>query len=317
MSISSIFTLAVGLAVMYGLFAVLASTIQETLSGWLSIRASSLDARLRSMLADSNSEANLTWGGFRRLWTIVGLGNPPALSASSLLKSAQQTGVLTSASAGAKPSYISPDAFVTAITEAVRLKGIAAGGLDLIKQIEAGIAALPPGRSTNALTAFFKQANGDIDAFKKSLAGWFDEAMDRLNGIYTRWSRAFSFAFGLILAVSCNVDTLAVSGGLLGVSQAQQEKILDTAEKLKDHPDLSASDAINAIAELSLQIGRPESDKTSADWWFPRGPWSVIGWLLTALAISFGSHFWFDALNKLLDLRAAGPKPKADGTPAT
>lgn len=313
MNFMSIFTLAIGLAVTYGLFAVLASTIQETLSGWLSIRASSLDARLRSMLADDDSEENLKWGWLTRLGTIFGVATPPALSASALLQGVRESGVLTSASAGAKPSYISPDAFVTAVTEAVRLKASAAAGVDLMKQIEAGIKALPLGRSTSALTAFFNQANGDVDAFKKSLAGWFDEAMDRLNGIYTRWSRAFSFVFGLILAVSCNVDTLAVSGALLVASPPQQQQVTDTAERVKTQSNVSAADAVGIVAQLDLQIGRPDSDKTTAEWWFPHGVWSVIGWLLTAFAISFGSQFWFDALNKLLDLRVAGPKPKADG----
>lgn len=35
----------------------------------------------------------------------------------------------------------------------------------------------------------------------------------------------------------------------------------------------------------------------------------IIGWLITALAISLGSAFWFDLLNKLIKLRGAGTKP--------
>lgn len=37
---------------------------------------------------------------------------------------------------------------------------------------------------------------------------------------------------------------------------------------------------------------------------------TLMGWLLTALAISLGAPFWFDLLNKLIQLRATGPKPK-------
>lgn len=36
---------------------------------------------------------------------------------------------------------------------------------------------------------------------------------------------------------------------------------------------------------------------------------SWVGWLLTALAISLGAPFWFDMLNKVVRLRAAGGKP--------
>jgi len=35
-----------------------------------------------------------------------------------------------------------------------------------------------------------------------------------------------------------------------------------------------------------------------------------LGWLFTAFAVSFGAPFWFDILNKLTNIRAAGSKPK-------
>lgn len=34
----------------------------------------------------------------------------------------------------------------------------------------------------------------------------------------------------------------------------------------------------------------------------------VVGWILTALAVSLGSNFWFDVLGKALQLRGSGPK---------
>jgi len=36
----------------------------------------------------------------------------------------------------------------------------------------------------------------------------------------------------------------------------------------------------------------------------------ILGWLITALAISFGAPFWFDLLNRLVDLRGSGKKPE-------
>jgi hypothetical protein len=45
--------------------------------------------------------------------------------------------------------------------------------------------------------------------------------------------------------------------------------------------------------------------------------WSLIGWLLTACAISLGAPFWFDLLNKFINLRNAGKKPKKPVAPTT
>jgi hypothetical protein len=50
-------------------------------------------------------------------------------------------------------------------------------------------------------------------------------------------------------------------------------------------------------------------------WWseLRQGPdralLTLAGWLLTAVAVSFGAPFWFDALNKLGSLRTAGRRP--------
>ena len=50
----------------------------------------------------------------------------------------------------------------------------------------------------------------------------------------------------------------------------------------------------------------------------------IIGWLIAALATVMGSGFWFDLLNKLLNLRSAGTKPptaveqrQAEAAPST
>ncbi|MCW2525306.1 MAG: hypothetical protein JWM76_166, partial [Pseudonocardiales bacterium] len=35
----------------------------------------------------------------------------------------------------------------------------------------------------------------------------------------------------------------------------------------------------------------------------------IVGWLVTAFAVSFGAPFWFEALSKLGNLRNTGTKP--------
>ena len=36
----------------------------------------------------------------------------------------------------------------------------------------------------------------------------------------------------------------------------------------------------------------------------------IVGILLTTIAVSLGAPFWFDMLNKLVNLRSTGVKPK-------
>jgi hypothetical protein len=42
----------------------------------------------------------------------------------------------------------------------------------------------------------------------------------------------------------------------------------------------------------------------------------LLGWLITALAISFGAQFWFDALGSFVRLRSGGLPPRSSERPA-
>jgi hypothetical protein len=42
----------------------------------------------------------------------------------------------------------------------------------------------------------------------------------------------------------------------------------------------------------------------------------VVGWLITAIAISLGAPFWFGLMQNLLNIRSASKPPRADATPA-
>jgi hypothetical protein len=48
------------------------------------------------------------------------------------------------------------------------------------------------------------------------------------------------------------------------------------------------------------------------------GDWlvKVLGWLVTGLAVSLGAPFWFDLLNRVVDLRGAGRRPESTPEPA-
>jgi hypothetical protein len=458
----SYLTLGIGLCAIYGLLGVAVSTLQETLTGWLSVRASSLDIRLRSLLANTDAANALKkWSWWHRIPVILGFGKSaiaPLDTASPLYKALYQTGVLSAPSAGGQPSYVDKENFAKALVEAIRIAHPQdAQGKSLMEQLRsiieaqaattnppapaappagapaAGIpaaGAVPPlvdpnaqppvvaqvtpvqasapitavaptgqkpsnrlddpqQRVWNALNAFVSQAGNDLDAFKKYIEDWFDLSMDRLNGIYTRWSRVFSLSIGLILAIWFNINSINIARALLISSPEQQQLVADFAKatlaeveanktdvnakkaaldtaisdlkaaydakrklsELTPAPDdktvkdantliadketayeaaqaayekvaLSPEQARDKISELNLPIGRPMQksacgvDSFCWTWFAPSGFWlSLFGWLITGLAVSLGSSFWFDTLTKLLDLRSTGTKPVPNPIP--
>jgi hypothetical protein len=41
----------------------------------------------------------------------------------------------------------------------------------------------------------------------------------------------------------------------------------------------------------------------------------LFGWILSGVAISMGAGFWFEALNKIINIRNAGKKPPSATEP--
>ncbi|MDX6382686.1 MAG: hypothetical protein QOK48_259 [Blastocatellia bacterium] len=95
---------------------------------------------------------------------------------------------------------------------------------------------------------------------------------------------------------------------------AGNPKVPDACEKDPNSPECRVEKNLKLIGKLGLPIGWTQSPTTDNDprsWhmtpqrWFLR----IIGWLVTALALSLGAPFWFDMLNKFIVVRST-VKPK-------
>jgi hypothetical protein len=195
-----------------------------------------------------------------------------------------------------------------------------------------------PGR--DVLLVLIREAKGDLGAFRRSLEQWYDEQMGRVSGWYKRWAQWRLFIVGGLVAVVANVSTVAVAQTFYSdepvrqavVAQAQAAQLCpgDATDSLA-----CEKEQLDVLADLSLPVGwnvgrvaadcQDGNDGAGCGWnpvayasWVGdslggTGPDGVLlrllGWLLTAAAVSFGAPFWFDALSKLGSLRTAGRPP--------
>jgi hypothetical protein len=101
---------------------------------------------------------------------------------------------------------------------------------------------------------------------------------------------------------------IGVANSRILVLQAQQKEVDASLQKL-DSTSLSQYAGMQAFTTRCAYI-QSERDKH----WFknspsqPGGFVTVIGWLITAVAICLGAPFWFDMLNKLISIRGVGSK---------
>ena len=198
---------------------------------------------------------------------------------------------------------------------------------DLLAKVRATVARLgekfPAKRS---ILALIDNAGLDLAQFQANLEKWYDDEMDRISGLYKRWSRIVLFGIGLLFAVLANIDTVQVTRVLYHeepirsavVAQATSGICANTADPTAERTCAQAELSTLADEGLPVFSGCPLNvDKCldkgvgplSGSGWMIK----IAGWLITAVAVSFGAPFWFDALSKLGNLRGAGTKPNPAG----
>lgn len=192
------------------------------------------------------------------------------------------------------PAYIDPGQFADALIDITKI------ATDSPDKIKSGIDASVSNKQLNGLLkGIVDRTGGDLAKMRKELAGWFDNAMDRVSGAYKRKTQLWSFVIALILAGAFNV-----SSPDLGKALWQQPMVTRT---IAPRADLTPVQAMGQLKDLNLPIGWNQAKLSGLS------SWAVLellsGWMITALATLFGAPFWFDALQQIVRLKGSGPSP--------
>jgi hypothetical protein len=165
-----------------------------------------------------------------------------------------------------------------------------------------------------------------IQAVRLAIEKWFNDTMDRSSGWYKRRTQSILLVIGIGVAFGGNVDTIAVARWLWQGDAARGAVVSAATDYVKQHPptldakaaglpknqtppDLKASvTQIVAADQLLTSLQYPIGFSQDRLRQFSLVQY-LLGGLLTAIAISMGSTFWFDALQNLIKIRATGPKP--------
>jgi hypothetical protein len=226
------------------------------------------------------------------------------------------------------------DAATRAIADAVA--GLA--GAEPVGTLAAEIAKLPAGSALQtALLSIVARAGGDLDKVTQGLAQWYDDAMDRLSGVYKRRVQKFILVWATIIVLAFNLDAVSVTRTLWGDGSVRSV-VVSTAEADAGTGGVTggvtggtgatesggsgpasvadvtaaadrAAEAVRNTSALDLPIGwgghGPRRLPTTAAGWLLK----VLGWIISILALLMGAPFWFDLLGKLVNMRNSGPKP--------
>jgi len=162
------------------------------------------------------------------------------------------------------------------------------------------------------VAARLRVAGDDLSALQRGLETWFASGMDRVTGWYKRHTQLVLLLIGVALAFALNADTISIAEYLSLHPTARQTLSAQAVQQIQaGASQLQAGPSGNqkaTTAVLGVIVGMPSGGHGVV--------WQLIGYLLTACAVSLGAPFWFDLLGKLVALRAAGPAPRTDTTAA-
>jgi len=152
------------------------------------------------------------------------------------------------------------------------------------------------------LSGIITRAKGNIDQVHSEIAALFDQGMARVAGVYKRYAQLWNFLIALVLAIAFNLDAVKIAQALW-----QQPTLVKGISAPAAGAD--AVKVFQQVQDLGLPFGW---DQPAIKYLSSPLAWGseIAGWLIMAWSTLFGAAFWFDALQRITQLRGAGPKNK-------
>ena len=277
---------ALGLILLYTVLSLFASVVKEWISTFLGLRAKNLEKGIQTLIgADYASKL---------------YGHPL---------------VSTLATEKKLPSYIGSGTFASALVDLLahgEEDQSTADTEDKAAQLIHNASGDPVlGRALRALSSTGAQTVAEL---RTEIATWFDDGMNRVSGWYRRQTQWIIFAIGAGVTLFANASTVHVARDLwqddvLRYSVAQEAVSMASTTQSPD--SLEVSDALLA----SFPVGWEDEDPLGIREGVPDWSWGtwlahLMGWVLTAAAVSLGAPFWFDLLGRVAKLRGTGKRPE-------
>lgn len=309
----------IGMIFVYLLLSLICSAVNEMIELKLKNRASNLEKGIRELLNEPVTKGTPNAGNQNGNDLVRQLYNHPLIF--GLFKGDYQP------KSKDLPSYIPTRNFALALMDmvsngspsmhsgargatAVATSAIVAA--DQYQSFRGAIGEIQNKTLARALMTLVDAAGNDMSGARKNIENWFDSSMDRVSGWYKRRAQKIILFLGLGITVFVNADTITIVNSLVQDQASRNSLVAAAQEYAKSQPQDAPGDALNRVERnterirtLGLPVGWNRSDPRT---WPGRdvGGWllKIVGWVLTAMAITLGAPFWFDLLNKFMVIRS-------------
>src|ERR1700754_1166505 len=291
----------IGMSAIYLFVSLFVTTIQELIAQVLALRARYLRVGIVKLLERGKSDIGVLGARSFRTPLIDEFYRNPLVQALGSSRPGRT----------AEPSYISRETFASVALQITDLmeKGTTPEQILAFAETLKGKANKTP--LEYAIATFAGEAGGNLKKLQARLGDWFDESMERVGGAYKRWTQVATIIIGIGFAAALNVDSIAILQSLLASPQ-QAAALADLAAKLPQELGTDAAlrnQLLAALEQAQMPLGWKSGQSLPSSF--------LIGWILTGLAASLGSAFWFDTLKRFVSIRSSGDNPSNKTSPKT
>jgi len=297
-----IIDIAVGLIFIYLILALTCTAVNELIAGWVDRRTKNLVQGIRNLLNDAKV-------------TDKAPGSNPDTSlvesfySHPLIKALEENGT--------KPSYIPSRTFALTLLDLISPAG---SEPKTIEDIRGAVQALPADSTLRrALLVMIDDAGDDLKKVQANIEIWFNNAMDRVSAWYKTRTQTIIIVIAVLVVLATNADTLRIGKALSNDQALRDSLVAQAQEYVKTAPPPGTLDPskpptdkvaeikknVAAIQTLGVPLGYRDDNPNGFNWWLSK----ILGLLLTVGAASLGAPFWFDMLNKFINVRSAGKSP--------
>lgn len=325
---------AIGVAFFYLIFSLICTTANEAIARWLQKRPKTLEEAIHQLLG--NKELKDAIFNHPLVCTLSRTVSKAKAAATTELPSYIPSATFATA-------LLDQLAGANKVTDLAALettiKNAATGPITLPN----GTSVVLPRSTQVALETLLQKANGKWDAFHAEIESWYNATMDRAEGWYKRYVQKQTYLLAIVIVLWADFDTLQVARRLwmdsaLRAAVVEQARHRTQAESgaggalpLVTYTDPEKPDQgtpVKVEPEPGKGVGPLTPDEQtmvgSATGWqrdlneLPDShcgtlaKWLLMhlfGWGVSVLAISLGAPFWFDVLNRFMNLRNAGRAP--------
>jgi hypothetical protein len=275
MTLAIVLEVGLGLILVYYILSLIVSNITSKIAKWTELAAQDLEEGLRDLLADS--------GKLEKFMEHQRIKNLKPKRLKFLGRDIKTY----------KVDYIPASTFALALFDVLAPGEDGKGTLDDVKS---AIEALPSGDTKTVLLGLINSGVTNLEDARKRVESWFDDTMKGVSSLYKQHARRIAIIVALVVTIVTGTDSVAIATSLWEEPSIRAGVAAKVDQFIEDEPEGDVQMFISELEELEIPIlwnSDTFPDDTSG--W----AWKVFGLLITWIAASQGSSFWYQILKQI------------------